>query len=475
MKSFRDRIDRTSDQRSLVATTEEGRQNYNQDDDDDDDNAAFLLQRRGRIDEAGAVYMDVHQRVLSSWHGNNALSSSSESSSHSSGSSNDSCQRATDDDVDLSASDVGQILEICCFHQKAITHLQHTIDACALPCPSLCSLLLLKLLWTRPDVLSEVSGVSGVSGEDQKEVFLTKDSPSAADQSNTPAEHRDWAAVAALLPLFQQASKEEKQKFRRAYKSHWKYYTMIQELHLRDRKLPEQLKMLTSSLSSQSSQSSPASAARREIFSAPPLWVVGDSHVVPLAHRRLCGRRTVPWVITGLKAWHVYRGSSFFTGANLERALQQLLSSSHSRSDSESSGGSSSGSSGGNSGGNSGALCDFILSAGEIDCREGFTNQISKGMYANVEEAVAATVKAYVAGVRRMLRSAQKEKEGGEEGKKRRNRLRAVYLLPVFPYQRRSKGRSGYHERMRRHRAIILWNHVNFLKFFELFLFLATK
>ena len=141
---------------------------------------------------------------------------------------------------------------------------------------------------------------------------------------------------------------------------------------------------------------------------------------------------------------------SFFTGANLERALQQLLSSSHSRSDSESSGDSS------------GVLCDFILSAGEIDCREGFTNQISKGMYANVEEAVSATVKAYVAGVRRMLRSAQKGKEGGEEGKKGRNRLRAVYLLPVFPYQRRSKGRSGYHERMRRHRAIILWNHVSF-------------
>ena len=467
MKSFRDRIDRTSDQRSstttgtnsLVATSEEGRQNYNQDDDDDDDNAAFLLQREGRIDEACAVYMDVHQRVLTSWHGevhdDSALSSSGESSSRSSGSSsgssNDTCQRATNDDVDLSASDVGQILEICCFHQKAITHLQHMIDVCSLPCPSLCSLLLLKLLWTRPDVLS---GVSGEDQEDQKEVLLTKDSsPSAADQSNTPAEHRDWAAVAALLPLFQQASKEEKQKFRRAYKSHWKYYTMIQELHLRDRKLPEQLKMLTSSLSSQSSQSSqssPASAARRAIFSAPPLWVIGDSHVVPLAHRRLCGRRTVPWVITGLKAWHVHRGISFFTGANLERALQQLLSSSHSCSDSESSGDSS------------GVLCDCILSAGEIDCREGFTNQISKGMYANVEEAVSATVKAYVAGVRRMLRSAQKGKERGEEGKKGRNRLRAVYLLPVFPYQRRSKGRSGYHERMRRHRAIILWNHVSF-------------
>jgi hypothetical protein len=49
-------------------------------------------------------------------------------------------------------------------------------------------------------------------------------------------------------------------------------------------------------------------------------------------------------------------------------------------------------------------LQDLLLSAGEIDCREGFTNQISKGMYADVESAVVATVRAYVGGVRRVLR-----------------------------------------------------------------------
>jgi hypothetical protein len=90
MKSFKDRIDRTEQ----GSTTDEGRQIYERHSDD-----AFLLQRDGRIDDACAIYMDVHQRVMSSWHEGN-------DDGHK--------QATTNDDVDLSASDVGQMLEICC-------------------------------------------------------------------------------------------------------------------------------------------------------------------------------------------------------------------------------------------------------------------------------------------------------------------------------------------------------------------------
>ena len=82
----------------------------------------------------------------------------------------------------------------------------------------------------------------------------------------------------------------------------------------------------------------------------PPLFVVGDSHVLSIAWQTLmlennnkC-RILVPVPVTGLKAWHCRPNTSFFTHYNMHVVLTQRLPPN---------------------------VHTIILSAGEIDCREG--------------------------------------------------------------------------------------------------------
>ena len=98
-----------------------------------------------------------------------------------------------------------------------------------------------------------------------------------------------------------------------------------------------------------------------------PLYFVGDSHVVPFGHRRLLGdRRALSLVVTGLKAWHVGKEDVFFTGESFKRAIHLITSR---------------------------GATDVVISAGEIDCREGILTSVTKEKYPDLPTAVAKTLR----------------------------------------------------------------------------------
>jgi len=103
----------------------------------------------------------------------------------------------------------------------------------------------------------------------------------------------------------------------------------------------------------------------------PPLFVLGDSHVLPPAWRaatlRGAARTLVPILITGLKAYHLRPGSSFFTRAHLAQAAARLPAGS-----------------------------PVVSLFGEIDCREGLQMAVQKGAYDSVQQAAAAAAGWYV-------------------------------------------------------------------------------
>lgn len=114
---------------------------------------------------------------------------------------------------------------------------------------------------------------------------------------------------------------------------------------------------------------------------AHPLFVVGDSHVLSMAWQTTDAlplkdshcRQFVPFLITGLKAYHCQvTGRGFPSRTNLLLALRAIAA----------------------LGGR-----EIIFSAGEIDCREGIDAAVTKGKYASVEKAVDATVALYLAGL----------------------------------------------------------------------------
>jgi len=167
-----------------------------------------------------------------------------------------------------------------------------------------------------------------------------------------------------------------------------------------------------------------------------PLFLLGDSHVLSIAwqtlqivrHNRMneknVGNTTeyfthhtiVPFPITGLKAWHLRRSTKFFTYSNLRSSFQRLPSS-----------------------------CQTILlSAGEIDCREGIGGSLLCGYYKNCDDAVQNTVCEYVKSVNFLAEEYSLQ----------------ILLLPIAPHAYRSEKNGRAKGRELRRTRITLWNNL---------------
>lgn len=130
----------------------------------------------------------------------------------------------------------------------------------------------------------------------------------------------------------------------------------------------------------------------------PPLYVIGDSHILSIAWQTIqirssnsndsnqqhqhCYRTATPLLITGLKAWHCRSETNFFTHTNVHSILKRI-------------------SSGGTK------KQTIIFSAGEIDCREGIGGKVLEGystvgggsgdlLAEHIKDSVLHTVKVYV-------------------------------------------------------------------------------
>ena len=167
-------------------------------------------------------------------------------------------------------------------------------------------------------------------------------------------------------------------------------------------------------------------------FRAQRLYVVGDSHALSFAWRRIKVRGLdastlilAPWLIPGLKAFHVAAAvaeppaSSTAVGAR-GRALRSAL---HRIAFEQTTGPGVRG------------IVDVIVSAGEIDTREGIAGAVRKGVYADHAEGGRATAASYVAALGALASSAP--------------RLR-ILVLPVPPHAARPKRAGRYRARARR-------------------------
>ena len=112
----------------------------------------------------------------------------------------------------------------------------------------------------------------------------------------------------------------------------------------------------------------------------PPIYLLGDSHVLPPAWRRVPlgdqRRVLVPALVTGVKAWHLRPGCRFYPAAQWAAAAARLPD---------------------------GAT--VIAAVGEIDCREGLLASITRGRYDSLPAAAAATAALLVAELQRLARS----------------------------------------------------------------------
>lgn len=103
---------------------------------------------------------------------------------------------------------------------------------------------------------------------------------------------------------------------------------------------------------------------------AKPLYVLGDSHCMPLAWRRVSlhgeERLLVPMLVTGLKQWHLRKGCTFYTREQFERVASSVPDAS-----------------------------DVLALFGEIDCREGLGAAVKRGIYESVEKASEEVTKIY--------------------------------------------------------------------------------
>ena len=152
----------------------------------------------------------------------------------------------------------------------------------------------------------------------------------------------------------------------------------------------------------------------------PPLFVLGDSHTLTYAWRTLhlqSGLRTcVPILITGIKAWHFRKDTEFYTHTALHNALEEIRKNNSAK--------------------------ELIVSAGEIDVREGIGRALDKGRYDTLNAAIDATVCAYIS-------------ELVDISKKYSIRL---YVLPVPPHAKRPSKRGRWRNRERRRKSCTLFN-----------------
>merc|ERR1712137_285120 len=104
------------------------------------------------------------------------------------------------------------------------------------------------------------------------------------------------------------------------------------------------------------------------LASSPPLYVVGDSHTLPVAWQELTTssgekRFTIPKLVTGCKMWHLRPESFFFTKDNFYNMVESIPD---------------------------GATAVFLF--GEIDCREGILVAVEKCRYDSVQEGIDHTI-----------------------------------------------------------------------------------
>jgi hypothetical protein len=169
------------------------------------------------------------------------------------------------------------------------------------------------------------------------------------------------------------------------------------------------------------------------IVSPRPLFILGDSHVLSLAWQFVfipttqkhtdagdtshysVPRLIVPILITGLKAWHLRFETRFFTHTCLQGMLRRIPSN----------------------------VKTIIISAGEIDCREGMGGPLLQGYTQECHGHVQATVSAYVSSLAGILELPNIS-------------ISQILILPVAPHVQRKKGRIV--GRASRRETMRVWN-----------------
>ena len=153
----------------------------------------------------------------------------------------------------------------------------------------------------------------------------------------------------------------------------------------------------------------------------PPLFVIGDSHTLTYAWRsvRVQGelRTCIPILITGIKAWHFQESTEFYTNTALQNALLEIKKASNTR--------------------------ELVVSAGEIDVREGIGRALDNGHYQTLQQAVEATVLVYVKALANIST---------------RYSL-ILFVLPVPPHAKRPSKGGRWRNRERRRKACTLFNN----------------
>jgi len=152
------------------------------------------------------------------------------------------------------------------------------------------------------------------------------------------------------------------------------------------------------------------------------IYAIGDSHVLSIGWQTLhikndefnLNRIIRPCPTTGLKAWHTREGTQFFTKYNLDCCLERLPKTCRS----------------------------IILSAGEIDCREGIGGDLLEGLNNDCDDAVRNTVKEYIHAIRNLSCKYNLQ----------------VLLLPVAPHAYRSVKKGKSLGRGLRRQRMLLWN-----------------
>lgn len=162
--------------------------------------------------------------------------------------------------------------------------------------------------------------------------------------------HADAERVPSLLDETAAYSADQVMELRRAVPTHWAYVHFIRSLF---------------------ANHTPPPLPPRGIDTCPTLAVVGDSHCLSLAWGNIglegVQHVAVPYLVTGLKVWHMRAGLKFLTNKNLSLVLQNLPQGS-----------------------------PVLFTAGEIDCREGLLRAVQAGKYASLQEAVSSTVSVFV-------------------------------------------------------------------------------
>ncbi|KAH3732418.1 E3 ubiquitin-protein ligase [Pelomyxa schiedti] len=110
------------------------------------------------------------------------------------------------------------------------------------------------------------------------------------------------------------------------------------------------------------------------------IYLIGDSHCLSPAWKNVTHKGSSytlhPYLVTGIKLWHLRPESRFYPKANFFNVLAQIPH---------------------------GATVVSIL--GEIDCREGFLIAIEKGRYKDLDEAVQFSVNIYMELLRNLIKT----------------------------------------------------------------------